>query len=110
MAARSRRRFEPSKLLLGVLLAMLVYMPTLVSALMSAPAPLTISCPPPVVTSAGIVVYAAPTVTGGAAPVTVSQISGLATGSNFVVTTINTFKATDFVGRSETCPFTVTIP
>ncbi|GAA4743172.1 lectin-like domain-containing protein [Flavisolibacter ginsenosidimutans] len=57
-----------------------------------------------------VVNYAAPTAIDNCPGVTVSQTTGLPSGSTFPVgTTTNTFVATDASGNTATCSFTVTV-
>ncbi len=71
------------------------------------------SCPADVTqceSSGHIVLYTTPAAADNCAVVTVTQISGLASGSNFPLgVTTNTFVAVDPSGNTDTCSFTVSV-
>ncbi|MCW5907365.1 MAG: HYR domain-containing protein [Chitinophagales bacterium] len=61
-------------------------------------------------TCGATVTYAAITASGGCGTVTITQTSGLASGSTFPIgTTTNTFIAVDGAGNADTCSFDVTV-
>jgi large repetitive protein len=72
--------------------------------------PANITVPHVVGTCGAVVTYTAPVGTDNCPGVTTTQTTGLPSGSTFPVgSTINTFTATDALGNSTSCSFTVTV-
>jgi hypothetical protein len=76
----------------------------------SCPSNITVYLPMNSTATSTVVNYTAPTGTDNCANVTTTQTAGLASGASFPVgTTTNTFTATDAVGNTASCSFTVTV-